>query len=244
MGAEFSDRKKTPHQGVRPGEVLAEIERKPQSWRQPIVVNRKDLITPPRHLDAANRRPSGVKRRRKHDSRQETRCLQPPRGRARRCAGRLFRSNRVFVGASNSGIPRLTRSWASEMSRLRSVPGGLMPRKVDAAVAGLHRRKYGCLNSDGFTSQRTPTVPDNSSHQLRHRIAIGAEDFDKLPNRPVSTTPLILTDDNAGHATACRKSWSDDTDVTQGGSPMRRSFRPTRALRNDCVHLPSTLQET
>jgi hypothetical protein len=49
--------------------VLAEIERKPQSWRQPIVVNRKDLITPPRHLDAANRRPSGVKRRRKHHSR-------------------------------------------------------------------------------------------------------------------------------------------------------------------------------
>jgi hypothetical protein len=69
MGAEFGDRKKTAHQGVRPGEVLAEIERKPQSWRQPIVVNRKDLITPPRHLDAANRRPSGVKRWRKHDRR-------------------------------------------------------------------------------------------------------------------------------------------------------------------------------
>jgi hypothetical protein len=46
MGAEFSDRKKNAHHGVRPGKVLAEIERKAQSWRQPIVVNRKDLIAP------------------------------------------------------------------------------------------------------------------------------------------------------------------------------------------------------
>ena len=74
MGAEFRDRKKTAHHAVKPGEVLAEIERKPQSWRQPIVVNRKDLITPPRPSRLVN----GYGWRRSRQGRKSTRHSDRP----------------------------------------------------------------------------------------------------------------------------------------------------------------------
>ena len=107
--------------------MLAEIERKPQSWRQPIVVNRKDRITPPRHLDAAKRRPSGVKLAQTRQSTGDT--LSPAASRS--CEAMVDRSDRTEC----SWVPQIP-SWLnkSTIRTERNVVKRRVPPRAEAIM--------------------------------------------------------------------------------------------------------------